>query len=137
MAKKTTKKEVIKPVKVTKNSENKIELENIEKDIKKIEESINNVEVDIPSNTEEKINILVDETEKVLEPIAELSSKIGELETALDEKLSSAEPEEVETIIKEEIKKTEELKKKVEKINNKNFSPKQMTNWWNGMGYDM
>ena len=45
-----------------------------------------------------------------------------------------------EEIIKEEIKKAESLKSEVEKIiNSTKSTPKisSMTNWWNGMGYDM
>lgn len=139
MAKKSTKKEVVKTVEVVENNENKIEVENIEKDINKIEEAINNVDLNIMSNTDETLANLKVESEEMLKPLGDISAKITVLETTLDEKLATVAPENVETVIKEEIKKAEELKKDIEKINNK-YNPstsKQMTNWWNGMGYDM
>ena len=137
--KKSTKKEVVKTVEVVENNENKIEVENIEKDINKIEEAINNVDLNIMSNTEETLANLKVETEEMLKPLGDISAKINVLETTLDERLATVTPENVETVIKEEIKKAEELKKDIEKINNK-YNPltsRQMTNWWNGMGYDM
>ena len=48
-------------------------------------------------------------------------------------------PEMAETIISNEIKKAEALKAEVEKIINSTNSEKKapnMTNWWNGMGYN-
>lgn len=119
-----------------------IETDKVEVNAEAIIESMENVETDI------KAEVNIEEVEakikEELKPLQEINEQVTELAEKQKEFASTinANPEKTEEIIAEEIKRTEALKTEVEKIikttdykNNKK-SISNMTNWWNGMGYD-
>lgn len=103
-----------------------------------LEAAINAVDTDI------ELVIPDDEVDKRLEelkPLEDISSKWKEIEEAenkLNEVLSSNDPQKAENILTEEVKKAESLKKDIEKIITKprTTNTRNVTSWWNGMGYD-
>lgn len=126
----------------------KIDTPNVENNVEKFEE-INNT-----PNTEEVINNLSsvdteiksledvgkeieDKINKAMEPINVISAEINDINKVtaeLNEKITKN-PEEAEIFIKSEIQKAEAVAEKLKKVVNK--PTPNMTNWWNGMGYDM
>lgn len=140
MAKKVNKKETEKVVETVVNA---VEMESteIKANISEIEDTINNIDTEIKADIVD-IEQLQKETETVLKPLAEINDKMSELNIdaeKINEKLTSSSKEEIEEFIQEEIKKVENVKKDLEKITKKNnIKPSNnMTNWWNGMGYDI
>ena len=119
-----------------------IETDKVEVNAEAIIESMENVETDI------KAEVNIEEVEakikEELKPLQEINEQVTELAEKQKEFASTinANPEKTEEIIAEEIKRTEALKAEVEKIikttdyKNKKKSISNMTNWWNGMGYD-
>ena len=78
---------------------------------------------------------------EMLEPLKKISEDISSINKTeeFNKILSTSTPEEAKAYISNEIKNTEELINKVEKIKNDITSKTKinsMTNWWNGMGYD-
>ena len=147
MAKKNTKKETLetqieKQIEIMENSNDKIESTEIQATISDIATSINNVNVDIESDSVENIKEMAKEFNKALAPFDELSAEINEQTNNMatfDDKVSKTDSiEGLETLINKEIETTKELITKVEKINNNKTQTKltSFTNWWNGMGYD-
>lgn len=141
MAKKVTKKEEIqKKVDAIEESENKIDVSEVPFNADEIQKSIKEVSLDFENETKENIEKLAQEATEMLTPIKEITdeiSKLGGLNDDLNKKLSSSTPEEVETYINEELKKVEDLQKKVEEITKTPIKKiSNMTNWWNGMNYD-
>ena len=147
MAKKSTKKVITEEmineqIELIENSTDKIDVSDISTTVDDVKKSLDNVDLTIESNAEENIAKIVKEMDKVLEPIKTISAEIdalGKENEVLNEKLATSSPEEIKEYITEEIKKTEQLIEKVEKIKN-NTNTKtgfaSVTNWWNGMGYD-
>lgn len=143
MAKKNTKKTKLKnQVEAIENSENKVNVDELDITTEDIVKSINDVNLEIENKMEESINSIIEEAAQELSPLKEITEEItnlGSQNEELNKKLSSSSVEEITGFINDEIKKTEELKAKLEKISEK---PKtttgfgSVTNWWNGMGYD-
>lgn len=143
MAKKNTKKTELKnQVEAIENSENKVNVDELDITTEDIVKSINDVNLEIENKMEESINSIIEEAAQELSPLKEITEEItnlGSQNEELNKKLSSSSVEEITGFINDEIKKTEELKAKLEKISEK---PKtttgfgSVTNWWNGMGYD-
>ena len=110
-------------------------------DIEALAESIKNVDTTIPSN-EESLKEIENKIIEELKPIQNLQEKVSEMVENQEEfnKIISENPENAETIINNEIKKVEALKREVEKLINstpiKSKKISNMTSWWNGMGYD-
>lgn len=143
MAKKNTKKTELKnQVEAIENSKNKVNVDELDITTEDIVKSINDVNLEIENKMEESINSIIEEAAQELSPLKEITEEItnlGSQNEELNKKLSSSSVEEITGFINDEIKKTEELKAKLEKISEK---PKtttgfgSVTNWWNGMGYD-
>ena len=110
-------------------------------DIEALAESIKNVDTTIPSN-EESLKEIENKIIEEIKPIQNLQEKVSEMVENQEEfnKIISENPENAETIINNEIKKVEALKREVEKLINstpiKSKKISNMTSWWNGMGYD-
>lgn len=142
MAKKSTKKETLeakveRELEAMENSNDKMESTKINTSVEAMIDSINSVDVELKSDSEERIQEMVEEFSNALEPIRNISSEISSLTNTgnFNEKVSNANPHELESIIQKEIDNTKELIKKVEEIKRKNTTT-SVTNWWNGMGYD-
>ena len=144
MAKKSTKKvELEKKVEAIENSENKVNVDELNITTDDVVKSLEDVNLEIESKLEENINNIINEATKELTPIKEITEEIANLGTQneeLNKKLASSSIEEITEFVNDEIKKAEELQSKLEKINEKpktitGFS--SVTNWWNGMGYDL
>lgn len=144
MAKKSTKKvELEKQVEAIENSENKVNVDELNITTDDVVKSLEDVNLEIESKLEENINNIINEATKELTPIKEITEEIANLGTQneeLNKKLASSSIEEITEFVNDEIKKAEELQSKLEKINEKpktitGFS--SVTNWWNGMGYDL
>lgn len=144
MAKKTTKKEsleskVEKELEIMENSNDKIESTAINADIGVVIDSVKSVDVELKSDSEEKIQEMAEKFSEALDPIKKISEKVSQITDmeSLDEKINKAAPNEMQAIIQQEIENTKELIKKVEEIkNNSKTHFTSVTNWWNGMGYD-
>lgn len=143
MAKKSTKKvELEKQVEAIENSENKVNVDELNITTDDVVKSLEDVSLEIESKLEENINNIINEATKELTPIKEITEEIANLGTQneeLNKKLASSSVEEITEFVNDEIKKAEEIQSKLEKINEKpktitGFS--SVTNWWNGMGYD-
>ena len=110
-------------------------------DIEALAEYIKNVDTTIPSN-EESLKEIENKIIEEIKPIQNLQEKVSEMVENQEEfnKIISENPENAETIINNEIKKVEALKREVEKLINstpiKSKKISNMTSWWNGMGYD-
>lgn len=141
----------------TKKSDTLKQIENLEKALgnAKPEDIINLVPEEIKADIEadkaaadmleETKNIDFDiEVKKIIEtaePSEEIKEQVKDFEEGKEEfnKKLDKEPENVEQIIKEELKRVEEIKKKAEALkaniqrNNKSrFDNETFTNWWNG-----
>jgi hypothetical protein len=147
MAKKSTKKVITEEmineqIELIENSTDKIDVSDISTTVDDVKKSLDNVDLTIESNVEENIAKIVKEMDKALEPIKTISAEIdalGQENEVLNKKLATSSPEEIKEYITEEIKKTEQLIEKVEKIKNNTNTRTgfaSVTNWWNGMGYD-
>ena len=143
MAKKSTKKvELEKQVEAIENSENKVNVDELNITTDDVVKSLEDVSLEIESQLEENINNIINEATKELTPIKEITEEIANLgaqNEELNKKLASSSIEEITEFVNDEIKKAEEIQSKLEKINEKpktitGFS--SVTNWWNGMGYD-
>ena len=144
MAKKSTKKtEIEKQIEIAENSENKIDVSELNVSLEDADKSVENVKMTIETNLEENFQKIVEDAITELQPLKEVTEEIANLGTSseeLNKKLATASVDEVTNYINDEIKKVEALQEKIEKINEK---PKNttgfasITNWWNGMGYDM
>lgn len=148
MAKKSIKKETIeakinKQVENIENDSNKIDISENIISIENIKDSINEVDVNIEHELDENIKALSEEMDEILAPVKDIADKISDIAKKgeeLDSILSGSTPEEIQSYINNEIKNTEELIKKVETIKetiNTNSKWGSVTNWWNGMGYDL
>lgn len=120
---------------------NVVDASEVKIDMEALAESIKNVDTTIPSN-EESLKEIENKIIAELKPIQDLKEKVSEMVGNQEEfnKTISENPENAEAIISNEIKKAEALKTAVEKLitNTKVKTNKisNMTNWWNGMGYD-
>ena len=120
---------------------NVVDASEVKIDMEALAESIKNVDTTIPSN-EESLKEIENKIIAELKPIQDLKEKVSEMVGNQEEfnKTISENPENAEAIINNEIKKAEALKTAVEKLitNTKVKTNKisNMTNWWNGMGYD-
>lgn len=123
--------------------ENVIEATEVKVDVDALSKSIESVDTTLPSN-EEAIKEIEEKIQEELKPLQDLQSKVSEMldgqETFND--AIAQNPENAESIINNELKKAEVLKSEVEKIikttdaKSKKKIISNMTNWWNGMGYD-
>ena len=87
-------------------------------------------------NVEETIT---QEIEESLKPVDEITEEVKEIEKSKEslDKILSQPEDAAKKAIEKEIKKAEDLKKKIDKIiTTKEVKPQNVTNWWNGMGYD-
>jgi len=143
MAKKITKKvNPEKQVEIIENSNNKIIATEESSNFENIKENIDNVDVELESNVDNNIEKITEAFNKELKPMKEITDEISKLTNneVLNEKMSNASAKEIETYINDEIKKTKNLIEKVEKIKehtNTKLNTGSVTNWWNGMGYDL
>ena len=148
MAKKSIKKETIeakinKQVENIENDSNKIDISENIISIEDVKNSINEVDVNIEHELDDNIKALSEEMDEILAPVKDIADKINDITKKgeeLDSILSGSTPEEIQSYINNEIKNTEELIKKVETIKetiNTNSKWGSVTNWWNGMGYDL
>lgn len=146
MAKKTVKKmpteaKMNEQVEQIENSPNKIDATDNTASLEDIKNSISEVDVTIESDVEENINAMATQITEMLEPLKKISEDISSINKTeeFNKILSTSTPEEAKAYISNEIKNTEELINKVEKIKDDITSKTKiisMTNWWNGMGYD-
>lgn len=146
MAKKTVKKmpteaKMNEQVEQIENSPNKIDATDNTASLEDIKNSISEVDVTIESDVEENINAMATQITEMLEPLKKISEDISNINKTeeFNKILSTSTPEEAKAYISNEIKNTEELINKVEKIKDDITSKTRiisMTNWWNGMGYD-
>ena len=146
MAKKTVKKmpteaKMNEQVEQIENSPNKIDATDNTASLEDIKNSISEVDVTIESDVEENINAMATQITEMLEPLNKISEDISSINKTeeFNKILSTSTPEEAKAYISNEIKNTEELINKVEKIKDDITSKTKiisMTNWWNGMGYD-
>lgn len=123
--------------------ENVIETTEVTVDVEALSESIESVDTTLPSN-EEAIKEIEEKIQEELKPLQELKDKVSEMldgQEAFNNAIAQN-PENAEAIINNELKKAEVLKGEVEKIikatdtKSKKKTISNMTNWWNGMGYD-
>ena len=123
--------------------ENVIEATEVKVDVDALSKSIESVDTTLPSN-EEAIKEIEEKIQEELKPLQDLQSKVSEMldgQEAFNDAIVQN-PENAEAIINNELKKAEVLKSEVEKIikttdtKSKKKTISNMTNWWNGMGYD-
>ena len=123
--------------------ENVIEATEVKVDVDALSKSIESVDTTLPSN-EEAIKEIEEKIQEELKPLQDLQSKVSEMldgQEAFNNAIAQN-PENAEAIINNELKKAEVLKSEVEKIikatdtKSKKKTISNMTNWWNGMGYD-
>ena len=123
--------------------ENVIEATEVKVDVDALSKSIESVDTTLPSN-EEAIKEIEEKIQEELKPLQDLQSKVSEMldgQEAFNDAIAQN-PENAEAIINNELKKAEVLKSEVEKIikatdaKSKKKTISNMTNWWNGMGYD-
>ena len=123
--------------------ENVGEATEVNVNVEALSKSIESVDTTLPSN-ETAIKEIEEKIQEELKPLQDIQSKVSEM---LDgqESFNNAiaqNPENAEAIINNELKKAEVLKSEVEKIikatdaKSKKKTIFNMTNWWNGMGYD-
>jgi hypothetical protein len=134
MAKKETteKKTKTKSTTSTKSKAKKAETVDVEKVIESIEKIDTNIVVENETNVNEKME---EEMANISEIVNEINS-IDASQKEFSEKLQAS-PENAEEIIKNEIAKVTELKKKTEEKINKTPARKDITSWWNGIGFSM
>ena len=123
--------------------ENVIEATEVKVDVDALSKSIESVDTTLPSN-EVAIKEIEEKIQEELKPLQDLQSKVSEMldgQEAFNNAIAQN-PENAEAIINNELKKAEVLKSEVEKIikttdtKSKKKIISNMTNWWNGMGYD-
>ena len=123
--------------------ENVIEATEVKVAVDALSKSIESVDTTLPSN-EEAIKEIEEKIQEELKPLQDLQSKVSEMldgQEAFNDAIAQN-PENAEAIINNELKKAEVLKSEVEKIikttdtKSKKKIISNMTNWWNGMGYD-
>ena len=123
--------------------ENVIEATEVTVDVEALSESIESVDIGVPCN-EETIKEIEEKIQEELKPLQDLQGKVSEMldgQEAFNNAIAQN-PENAEAIINNELKKAEVLKEEVEKIikatdaKSKKKTISNMTNWWNGMGYD-
>ena len=123
--------------------ENVIEATEVKVDVDALSKSIESVDTTLPSN-EEAIKEIEEKIQEELKPLQGLQSIVSEMldgQEAFNNAIAQN-PENAEAIINNELKKAEVLKSEVEKIikatdtKSKKKTISNMTNWWNGMGYD-
>ena len=123
--------------------ENGIEATEVKVDVDALSKSIESVDTTLPSN-EDTIKEIEEKIQEELKPLQDLQSKVSEMldgQEAFNNAIAQN-PENAEAIINNELKKAEVLKSEVEKIikttdtKSKKKIISNMTNWWNGMGYD-
>ena len=123
--------------------ENVGEATEVNVNVEALSKSIESVDTTLPSN-ETAIKEIEEKIQEELKPLQDIQSKVSEM---LDgqESFNNAiaqNPANAEAIINNELKKAEVLKSEVEKIikatdaKSKKKTISNMTNWWNGMGYD-
>lgn len=113
-------------------------------DVNTIIENMEKVDISLPSN-DEKIAELENKIKETIQPVAVLKEKIEEATNSQNDFIesiskNSQNTENMEKLIDDEIKKAEMLKSEVEKIiktTNNSIKSTNITNWWNGMGYDL
>ena len=125
---------------VVADNTNAVEMEEVKVDVDTLAESIENVDTTLPNN-EDAIKEIETKINEELEPVKELAKKVNEAtEQNTFNDAISVNPENAAAIIENEIKKIETLKGEVEKImkvtDKKIGKQPNITNWWNGMGYD-
>ena len=123
MAKKTVKKmpteaKMNEQVEQIENSPNKIDATDNTASLEDIKNSISEVDVTIESDVEENINAMATQITEMLEPLKKISEDISNINKTeeFNKILSTSTPEEAKAYISNEIKNTEELINKVEKI---------------------
>ena len=123
--------------------ENVIEATEVNVDVDALSKSIESVDTTLPSN-EDTIKEIEEKIQEELKPLQNLQSKVSEMldgQEAFNNAIAQN-PENAEAIINNELKKAEVLKSEVEKIikatdtKSEKKTISNMTNWWNGMGYD-
>lgn len=134
MAKKETteKKTKSKSTTSAKTKKPKTENKDVEKVIEAIEKVDTNLVVDNEVSVEEKM-------EEVMAPITELVEEINNIDKEqkeFSEKLGAS-PENAKELIEAEIKKVEELKAKTDEKISKTPGKRDITSWWNGIGFSM
>lgn len=115
-----------------------IDASNVQIDVDALSESLNEIDTTIPFDKTE-IKNLENQIISEVKPLQDIQNKITEITTSQENfsKMVSENPENVNEIISKEIEKVETLKTEVEKIIKTNTNNKiNVTNWWNGMGYD-
>ena len=95
-------------------------------DIKQVEEVLENVDTEIKVDEPEVEQTKTEEIQQLVDVVEQLNESEKNLNDAIEKH-----PENAVEIIKNEIEKTEGLKKKVEKITKRNI-----THFWNGMYVD-
>ena len=104
--------------------------------VEEVIENIENVEVELPVN--EGLKEIEEKIAEVLTPLAELTDEIanvGQVTEELNQKITES-PEAAQEYIEESIKKAETVKKKIDKVLANAETNSNVSNWWNGMGYD-
>lgn len=133
MAKKvtTTPKKVEKTIEKT---ENLIELDQIPTPtVEEINESVKNADINISTN--DGIKEIEKKIDDILTPLNDLTNEIaavGEISNDIQNN-----PDAAKEYIEEAIKKAENVKAKINKVLSNAETNTSVTNWWNGMGYDI
>ena len=133
MAKKvtTTPKKVEKTIEKT---ENLIELDQIPTPtVEEINESVKNADINISTN--DGIKEIEKKIDDILTPLNDLTNEIaavGEISNDIQNN-----PDAAKEYIEEAIKKAENVKAKINKVLSNAETNTNVTNWWNGMGYDI
>ena len=97
------------------------------------------------TEADRQIAELENKIKETIQPVADLKEKIEEATNSQNDFIesiseNSENTENMEKLINDEIKKAEMLKSEVEKIiktTNNSIKNVNITNWWNGMGYDL
>lgn len=129
-----TKKETTekKPKSQTKSKTKKNENIDVEKVIESLEKIDTNIVVEDETITDDKMNEEISQISKLAEEIKNIETSQKEF----SEKLQAS-PENAKKIIEDEIAKVTELKKKTEEKINNTPNRKDVTSWWNGIGFSM
>lgn len=118
---------------------NTIEATDIKVNVEEVINQLKDVNIELPSRKEaiEEMTNNVIESIKPLKEITDSINEINEASVKLNEEIANN-PQKAENFIKNEIKKAEEIKDKIDKIinNTKKVQTHNVNNWWNGMGYD-
>ena len=104
-------------------------------DAEKLKEALDKVDVEIKDD--QSVDDAISKIEEAFEPLKEIDEEIKKIDDrnkSLQQEIIEH-PENAEAAVKEEIKKAEELKAKIEKTISAK-KPRNITSWWNGNGYD-